>query len=66
MRIAEHFHGSLNEIPTETIYQALQDRERTQNTALGQGLALPHASINNLSHNPSASSPPQSHCLWRN
>ena len=51
MRIAEHFHKSLSDIPTETIYQALQDRERTQNTALGQGLALPHASINNLSRN---------------
>ena len=47
-RIAEDFHRVLQDVPTEDIYNALWARERTQNTALGQGLALPHASIPHL------------------
>ena len=42
---ARSFSEALPEIPKRKIEEALWERERTQNTAVEQGLALPHATI---------------------
>lgn len=44
-RFAESFAEQLEDVDTQTIIDALWERERTQNTALGDGIALPHATI---------------------
>ncbi len=43
--IASVFSKQLEGVETKTIIDALWERERTQNTGLGKGIALPHATI---------------------
>ena len=45
VEVAEVFSEQLDGVFTETIIDALWERERTQNTGLGKGIALPHATI---------------------
>jgi len=42
---AESFEEALG-VPAKDIHAALWDRERTQNTSVGHGMALPHATLN--------------------
>ena len=42
---ADVFHARLPDIPARRISEALWERERTQNTSVGHGVALPHATI---------------------
>jgi APA family basic amino acid/polyamine antiporter len=42
---AETFEDALG-VPAREIHSALWDRERTQNTSVGHGVALPHATLN--------------------
>jgi PTS system nitrogen regulatory IIA component len=43
---ANTFAEALPELSARDILAALMDRERSQNTAVGHGVALPHATIN--------------------
>lgn len=42
---AQLLHARLPDIPVRQIVDALWERERTQNTSVGHGVALPHATI---------------------
>lgn len=42
---AEYFSKVVHSVSAEQIERALWERERTQNTSVGNGLALPHATI---------------------
>ncbi len=46
-RFAQSFAEGLPECSQASIYAALWERERTQNTAVGMGVALPHATLDN-------------------
>jgi amino acid transporter/mannitol/fructose-specific phosphotransferase system IIA component (Ntr-type)/nucleotide-binding universal stress UspA family protein len=43
--VAEVLAGTLEDIPATAIQDAMWERERTQNTAVGHGLAIPHATV---------------------
>ena len=45
---AHTLETAISAVPKESIEKSLWERERTQNTAVGHGLALPHATINEL------------------
>ncbi len=44
-RIAKRFARAIPNLSAEQIEEALWERERTQNTSLGDGLAVPHATV---------------------
>jgi mannitol/fructose-specific phosphotransferase system IIA component (Ntr-type) len=46
---AETFEDALG-VPARAIHTALWDRERTQNTSVGHGVALPHATLSEAEH----------------
>lgn len=48
--MAIYMNRAVNEVPTQTIYEALLERERLGTTAIGMGVALPHARIEGLEH----------------
>jgi len=47
--LAVYMHHDVQTIPTQTIFEALLERERLGSTAIGSGVALPHARIEGLS-----------------
>lgn len=42
---AEAFSAAMPELPPKRIVDAMWERERTQNTSVGHGVALPHATV---------------------
>jgi mannitol/fructose-specific phosphotransferase system IIA component (Ntr-type) len=44
-KIADAFAGVMPDFSAEQIRDALRERERAQNTSIGQGIALPHATL---------------------
>lgn len=47
-RLAEHAHARLESIPAESLYEALQDRERRYPTSTPEGVAFPHAMLEEI------------------
>jgi PTS system nitrogen regulatory IIA component len=46
--VAVYMNQAVKTVPTQTIYEALIERERLGSTAIGSGVALPHARIEGL------------------
>ena len=47
-RLAEHAHGRIGAIPSDGLYEALLDRERRYPTSTPEGVAFPHAMLEEI------------------
>lgn len=48
LELAEAVHNSCPEIATDTLYEALREREALGSTGIGEGIAIPHGKIKGL------------------